>query len=120
MLGLRKNAPAKGFWFNLGGRIRKNELIDAALERLFINETGFKLNRTSLRLIGLYDHIYDENVYQSPNFGTHYICMAYEVFLNGNSLPKANDQHSFYEWRDISTILLSEDVHENTKVCFRD
>lgn len=119
LLGLRKNAPAAGFWFNLGGRIYKNEIIDEALDRIFEDETGGKLNRNTLKLIGVFDHIYDENVFLIPNFGTHYICMAYELIINGNSLPKANDQHSFYEWRNISNILSSDDVHENTKICFR-
>ena len=60
LLGLRKNAPANGFWFNLGGRIYKNELIDDALDRIFRDETGEKLNRNHLNLIGIYDHIYND------------------------------------------------------------
>ena len=40
LLGLRKNAPAAGFWFNLGGRIYKNEIIDEALDRICLLYTS--------------------------------------------------------------------------------
>ncbi|WP_286745065.1 NUDIX domain-containing protein, partial [Aquabacterium sp. UBA2148] len=30
LLGLRRNAPARGWWFTPGGRIRKNEPLAAA------------------------------------------------------------------------------------------
>ena len=34
LFGLRNNRPARGFWFVPGGRILKNETLDAAFERL--------------------------------------------------------------------------------------
>lgn len=34
LLGKRVNAPAKGYWFVPGGRVRKNETLDDAFVRL--------------------------------------------------------------------------------------
>lgn len=44
LLGQRVNAPAKGYWFVLGGRVRKNETLDDAFVRLVREELG-ALNR---------------------------------------------------------------------------
>jgi colanic acid biosynthesis protein WcaH len=119
LLGLRKNAPAQGFWFNLGGRIFKNETIEQAQARIFMEETGMSLNRDTLKFLGVSDHIYEDNLFEIPEFGTHYVCLAYEVTVNSNDLPMMTDQHSDYVWRDVPTLLRSDDVHENTKICFK-
>ena len=119
LLGLRINAPAKGFWFNLGGRIFKNETIEKAQNRIFLEETGLQLNRDTLKFLGVSDHIYQDNLFLSPGFGTHYVCLAYEVTIKSSDLPKTRIQHSEYAWRDVETLLRSDDVHENTKVCFK-
>ena len=119
LLGLRKNAPAKGFWFNLGGRIFKNETIEQAQARIFLDETGLQLNRESLKFLGVSDHIYDDNLFETPEFGTHYVCLAYEVIVDSDDLPMTTVQHSDYAWRDEEFLLRSEDVHQNTKICFK-
>jgi colanic acid biosynthesis protein WcaH len=36
LVGLRKNAPAKNFWFVPGGRVFKNELLAQAFDRSVI------------------------------------------------------------------------------------
>lgn len=119
LLGLRKNAPAEGYWFNLGGRIFKNETIEKAQDRVFQEETGLQLNRDTLKFLGVFNHIYQDNLYLIPGFGTHYVCLAYEVTLNSFNLPKTTIQHLEYRWLDVNTLLLSDDVHENTKTCFK-
>jgi colanic acid biosynthesis protein WcaH len=43
LLGLRNNRPAQGFWFVPGGRIRKNEAMQAALARVAHDELGLQL-----------------------------------------------------------------------------
>jgi 8-oxo-dGTP pyrophosphatase MutT (NUDIX family) len=40
LVGMRSSAPAKGFWFVPGGRIRKNETIRNAFARILKAETG--------------------------------------------------------------------------------
>ena len=40
LLGKRTNEPAKGCWFVPGGRIHKNERLDAAFRRICLDELG--------------------------------------------------------------------------------
>ena len=40
LLGRRLNRPAQGFWFIPGGRIRKNESLNAAFRRLSSSGAG--------------------------------------------------------------------------------
>src|SRR5215475_10588347 len=41
LLGIRNNEPAKNFYFVPGGRIRKDETLEAAFARIVAAETGF-------------------------------------------------------------------------------
>lgn len=119
LLGLRTNSPAKGFWFNLGGRIRKNETIKEAQRRVFLDETGMELQAHAPIFLGAYDHIYSTNVFETPNFGTHYVCLTYEVFVPDDFFPLTTLQHSDYEWKDISKALKDIRVHDNTKIALQ-
>ena len=42
LLGMRKNEPARGFWFVPGGRIMKDEALAAAFERILDAELGLR------------------------------------------------------------------------------
>lgn len=119
LLGLRKNAPAQGFWFNLGGRIYKNEIIETALSRIYYEEVGEPLTKNSSKLLGVFEHIYDDNVFLNPKFGTHYIVLGYSVDIPIPIIPDTNQQHEHYRWWDKDELLSSQLVHENTKICFR-
>lgn len=120
LLGRRKNAPAAGYWFNLGGRIYKDETTHAALGRIFRDETGLPLDRNTLKFLGVFDHIYDDNVFLIPGFGTHYVNMAYAAEVTNDQLPKTMAQHGQYKWWSRSALLASDTVHENTKISFVD
>ena len=71
LVGLRRNAPARGSWFVPGGIVRKNERLDAAYFRIARNELGAELHRAEARFLGVYQHFYDENFGGRPGFGTH-------------------------------------------------
>jgi len=118
LLGLRRNAPARGFWFVPGGVIRKNETLDVAYRRISRNELGLELRRDDGRLLGAYEHFYAENADDRPGFGTHYVVLAHA--LEVDSLPPPPpEQHSVYRWMSPAEILDTADVHENTKAYFR-
>lgn len=71
LLGLRNNRPAKDYWFVPGGRIRKGESLDAAFTRITQAELGRIFSRTDARMLGAFEHFYDDSVFgESP--GTHY------------------------------------------------
>lgn len=118
-MGLRKNSPAKGYWFNLGGRILKNETIEKAQARIFLEEVGTPLDPVSLKFIGTFDHIYTDNVFETTLFGTHYVCLTYEVTVHSSLTKGTPSQHHEYKWHSVSDILAADDVHENTKVAIK-
>jgi colanic acid biosynthesis protein WcaH len=118
LLGLRKNAPAQGLWFNLGGRIFKNEVISAAQKRVYYDEVGRDLPDLPPQFIGVFDHIYDDNVFHDPEYGTHYVCVTYAVDVNFDQAPEPQSQHTDYRWMGVQEILASDAVHANTKISF--
>ncbi|MBP8150801.1 MAG: GDP-mannose mannosyl hydrolase [Xylophilus sp.] len=118
LLGLRHNRPAQGFWFVPGGRIRKGETLDAAFERLTQAELGVKMARRDARLLGVYEHLYQDSVFgdgpQAPS--THYVVLGYEVPCVAEleaSLPL--EQHARFDWFDLAAVLALDSVHPNTK-----
>jgi colanic acid biosynthesis protein WcaH len=118
LLGLRRNAPARGWWFVPGGAIRKNETLDIAFGRICRNELGRELRRNDSRLLGVYEHFYPENADDRPGFGTHYVVLGHELSL-GEAPSPPPDQHSVYRWLEPAELLNTADVHENTKAYFR-
>ena len=61
LLGLRKNEPAKGCYFVPGGMILKNERLAKAFARLAKTETDHAASFDDARLIGVFEHFYDNN-----------------------------------------------------------
>lgn len=119
LLGLRRNPPARDFWFVPGGRVRKNETLDAAFGRLTGVELGCALRRADARFLGVYEHFYDSNAGERPEFGTHYVVLGYELRLEtGLALPP--EQHSDYRWFEMAALLSDDRVHANTKAYFAD
>ena len=116
LLGMRNNRPAQGCWFVPGGRIRKNEAIKTAFHRIGKSEIGINFNMDIANFMGIYEHFY-ENCVSHDTTSTHYIVLAYELFLENPSLHLDN-QHSSYKWFEKSDLLSSDDVHENTKAYF--
>lgn len=116
LLGKRVNEPACGFWFVPGGRIFKDESLDSAFVRTVKDELALEMKRTDAVLYGLYEHFYENNVFNN-NFRTHYIVLAHKLILN--NLPALNKQHSQYKWFNVKDLLEDETVHKYTKDYFR-
>jgi colanic acid biosynthesis protein WcaH len=120
LVGRRRNRPAQGTWFVPGGRIDKDESLDAAFKRIVNNELGVaSVERSSSRFFGVFEHRYDDNFAGAPGFGTHYVVLAYAMTLTGTVPIGRFDQHSDYEWLLPDDLLARDDVHENTKAYFR-
>ena len=117
LLGKRVNEPAKGFWFVPGGRIYKDERLDAAFSRTVKDEIGLELKRSDAAFYGLYEHFYDNNVF-NDEFSTHYVVLAHKI-VTDDALT-LNNQHSKYRWFGIDELLSDTQVHDNTKDYFRE
>ncbi|MAF16641.1 MAG: GDP-mannose mannosyl hydrolase [Marinomonas sp.] len=116
LVGKRKNAPAKGYWFVPGGRVYKGEALEDAFSRITSTELGVKLDYLSTVQLGLYDHLYRDSVF-GDDISTHYINAPYlarlpkDVVLN---LPM--DQHQEYRWVSIHEMDQDESVHQFSKI----
>jgi colanic acid biosynthesis protein WcaH len=118
LVGMRNNAPARGFLFVPGGRILKNERVPDAFERIARDELGIEADYRDAEFIGVFDHIYDTNFALKPGFGTHYVVLAHRIKIDDNINITADDQHSELLWLDKNGILSNEKVHPHTKAYF--
>jgi len=114
LLGKRRNRPAQGFWFTLGGRVHKNEMIGDAIRRIAKTELGIDLEAAP-KFIGVFEHLYDDGIFD--HVSTHYLNLGYEVEVPElGRLPTA--QHSEYRWFETAELSQRDDVHSYVKDYF--
>jgi colanic acid biosynthesis protein WcaH len=117
LLGRRRNRPAQEYWFVPGGRIRKNERTQDAFRRIAQAELG--IAPAPSRLIGVFDHMYEDNFFDIPGLTTHYVVIACEAELGAGSLLQPDEQHAELKWWPVEQLLASAEVHDNSKLYFR-
>ncbi|WP_417762094.1 GDP-mannose mannosyl hydrolase [Shewanella sp.] len=117
LLGQRLNRPAQGYWFVPGGRIYKNESLVQAFKRLTLEELGRELAYANARLLGAFDHFYEDSVFgEFPS--THYVALGFVIEpAELGHLPKT--QHDEYVWVSVEELMHRADVHANTKLYFK-
>lgn len=115
LVGLRKNAPARGFWFVPGGRVYKNEPQQQAFSRITHQELGCTFNIENAVLLGVYDHFYDDSVFGS-DISTHYVNTPYLLQVDEKTLMLPKEQHSSYKWVALSSLESDQSVHHFSKV----
>jgi len=119
LLGKRTNEPAKGCWFVPGGRIQKNERLEAAFRRISLQELGQAFAWADGRFLGVFEHFYTTNFAEKPAVGTHYVVLAYELAPAGLPEKLPSDQHGEFKWFEVDTLLNTELVHAHTKAYFQ-
>ena len=102
-----------------GGRIQKNETLNNGFTRLIQNEIGIEMLRNEATFLGVFEHFYDDNYFNSE-FSTHYIVLAYKISILSNGLVFPHEQHNEYLWMSADEILNNDLVHFNTKAYFMD
>jgi colanic acid biosynthesis protein WcaH len=118
LVGCRKNEPAKGCFFNAGGRVTKNETLAGAFRRISLAELGVEKQIADARFLGVYEHFYATNNPERPGFGTHYVVLAYELTVPQQDWRLPNDQHGEFAWLTEAELLRSPKVHRYTKAYF--
>lgn len=118
LLGMRSNPPAKDYWFVPGGRIRKNESLCAAFERLTVAELGRQFHISGGRLLGVFEHFYDTDFTGRAGVSTHYVVLAYQLRLDEDLSKLPGEQHTEYRWFASDEALHRPDVHRNTQIYF--
>ena len=118
LLGRRANRPAQGMWFVPGGRIRKNERVNEALQRISHRELGVTI--AEAKLLGAFDHIYPDNFLGAPGVNTHYVVLGMAAELRSDLAFTVDEQHEEFKWWTVELLLADASVHENTKAYFRE
>lgn len=102
LIGKRKNAPGLNTYFVPGGRIKKDENIYKALNRILLNETNLTFKNKSYRplFIGIDEHFYEDNFLKNKNFSTHYVVLMFILEFSklekiDNRLTLKNQHHNF-------------------------
>ncbi len=118
LLGQRRNAPARLWWFTPGGRVRKNEPLADCLLRVAVSELGLQVSNVyGARLMGVWDHFYEDSA-ASVEVSTHYVNLPHVLklphALDLNALP--SDQHIAWRWQDVQSAALADDVHPYARV----
>ncbi len=119
LLGWRRNPPARGYWFVPGGRVRKDETLANAFERITETELGEAFQLEQSIFMGVYQHFYSDNFCGESRSPTHYITLAHKLRASDTPPPLPQNQHSRYRWAsrtDIESDLL---VHPYARAYFR-
>jgi colanic acid biosynthesis protein WcaH len=101
-----------------GGMVLKDERLADAFSRLLKTETNYAARMDDARLIGAFEHFYENNRFGNSDYGTHYVTLGYELKVP-DAEPKPDDQHSELRWWPLAELLASERVHKNTKAYFK-
>jgi len=118
LLGKRNNAPAKDYYFVPGGRIFKEESLSEALERISYKEICVKFKKSRAKFIGLYEHFYNDNIFNDPNISTHYIVIAVMIKLLSSEKIMPDEQNENFIFMTKKELLNSNKVHKYTKNYF--
>jgi len=119
LVGYRQNRPAQNTWFIPGGVIKKGERLANAIQRIAKIELGMEISSGQAHFKGVYEHLYPDNFAAAPGISTHYIVLAYEIYLTTSLVSPPPGQHSKYQWWTPQEILDNPSVHENTKAYFQ-
>jgi len=118
LLGRRRNAPAQGFWFVPGGRIRKNETLAQAFARICKEELGIRSEISAARFLGCFEHFHPDNFAGIAGIDTHYVVLAYTLSIDALPTGLPELQHDEYRWFDPDTAATDPQVHVYTRDYF--
>jgi colanic acid biosynthesis protein WcaH len=118
LVGLRTYEPAKGKWFVPGGVVRKYERLVDAFARIVKAEIGLDASIDDAKFVGVYEHLYDDNVFGEEGFGTHYVVLAHQLNVDHQPPIMSDRQHSGFRWMTPTELISSPDVHPNTRAYF--
>lgn len=118
MVGKRLNAPAKGWLFVPGGRIKKGEAFSDALSRISLNETGHCFDLNEAILLGIYEHFYDDNAFGVEGFGTHYVVLGCKLQWPEHKPVCPDKQHTQLNFSSLAELQTNPMVHPYTLAYF--
>ena len=102
-MGKRINKPARNFYFVPGGRVFKNEARNTAIKRISSQEIGKSINPEDCSSLGIYDHFYDESIWEIQT--SHRIILsALLIIVDITNKFNIHSQHSESLWINESNV----------------
>ncbi|EBY9867595.1 GDP-mannose mannosyl hydrolase, partial [Salmonella enterica subsp. enterica serovar Mississippi] len=98
-------------------RVCKDETLEAAFARLTQAELGVRLPLAAGTFYGVWQHFYDDN-FSGEDFSTHYIVLGFRLRVAESDLRLPDTQHGSYRWLTPEQLLVSDNVHENSRAYF--
>lgn len=95
LLGRRTSEVANGYWFVIGGRIKKHESYREACYRIADEEAGLDIEIAEK--LGAYEHFYPEADCDAET-GKHYTPTAFVVHADSSQELVTDDQHADLQW----------------------
>ena len=92
----RKNEPMAGQFWIPGGRVMRDEPIQAAAIRLAREEVGLELD--SIKLHGIYEEVFEKSA-ANPATGIHTLSAVYWCVARHSDV-KVDDQSASYRWSE--------------------
>ena len=120
LFGLRSNRPAKGYYFVPGGRILKNENYEFTIKRILKNELGLSIKNIKYEFLGIYNHIYEDNVFNVKKINTHYFVCAIMINFNRIINLRSDYQHDKFILQTKSEALKNKRIHKFCKIYLKD
>jgi colanic acid biosynthesis protein WcaH len=115
LLGWRRNRPAAETWFVPGGVVRKAERLANAFTRVTRAELGVPHEMERARFLGVYEHLYDDNFAAAEGITTHYVVLAWELWLDADSALLPREQHAQYRWCAVADLAADPAIHPNSR-----
>lgn len=107
LLVLRKDPPAKNFWWPPGGRVFKGELLTECARRKCREEIG-ATDVSSVRILGVAETLFPDSAW---NEQTHTINTLVLVTINSRDNLKIDDTCLNYKWLPIDVFPKNEDPY---------
>src|SRR3989344_1167232 len=94
LLVKRRSQPEKGKWWFPGGRVYKNETLEAAAKRKLKQETG--LSAKGLKQVGIYEYFSSKGYFSDTN--AHMVAVVYAVDVFPGRAVRLDNQSDNYCW----------------------
>ena len=99
LLFKRTNAPLRGIYFSIGGRLLKNEKLEDGAVRQALREAGVHIKKTELVLGGTQEEFHPTSVFDGVSY--HAIDVFYGYVLRDEEIT-LDAQHSDHKWFAVS------------------
>jgi colanic acid biosynthesis protein WcaH len=95
----RENAPLKGQFFSIGGRVFKNEPFIQTAIRKMKEEIGISVDIQEIIFGGVQDEIFGDSIFEGV--GMHNVNIFYGYILKENDTIKLDSQHVEFKWLNV-------------------